>query len=66
MFKRPSIFNSVIALVLSLVNIYTAQNGHWSVTAIVTICIIGICVTVMGSMLLVHELWFLRKLRQLP
>ncbi|KAH7146762.1 hypothetical protein B0J13DRAFT_584261 [Dactylonectria estremocensis] len=47
-----SIFNSVIALVL--------------ITAIVTVCIIGVCVTVMGSMLLIYELWFLSKLRQLP
>ncbi|KAH7134130.1 hypothetical protein EDB81DRAFT_902948 [Dactylonectria macrodidyma] len=59
----PGLLNSVVALLMSLVNIYTAQNGDWSVTAIVTVCIIGICGVMMGLMLAAFELWFLAQLK---
>ncbi|CAG2009900.1 unnamed protein product [Fusarium graminearum] len=37
----PGLLNSIVALLMSLVNIYTAQYGSWSTTAIVTVCVTG-------------------------
>ncbi|KAH7123397.1 hypothetical protein B0J13DRAFT_455673 [Dactylonectria estremocensis] len=51
--------------VFFLVNIYSAQNGDWSVTAIVTVCIIGSSVFILGSMLAVYEFWLVEKLKRL-
>ncbi|EXL39881.1 hypothetical protein FOCG_17548 [Fusarium oxysporum f. sp. radicis-lycopersici 26381] len=60
----PGLLNSVVALLMSVVNIYTAQNGEWSITAVVTVSIIGVWGTITALMLVVYELCFLRKLRQ--
>lgn len=55
--------NAVVAFLMSLINIYTAQNGEWSIMAIITVCIIGAWGIVIALMLALCELWFLRKLR---
>ncbi|KAH6869634.1 hypothetical protein B0T10DRAFT_593434 [Thelonectria olida] len=59
----PGLLNAIVAFLMSLINIYTAQDGDWSATAIVTVCIIGAWGIVTASILAVCELWFLRKLR---
>ncbi|RSL60286.1 hypothetical protein CEP53_005475 [Fusarium sp. AF-6] len=61
----PSLLNSVVAFLMSLINVYTAQEGSWSVTAIVTTCIVGIWGLTMVLLLALCELWFLRNLRQM-
>jgi hypothetical protein len=48
---------------MSLVNIYTAQDGEWSTIAIVTVCIIGTWGIATGSSLAICEMWLLRKMR---
>ncbi|KIM93129.1 hypothetical protein OIDMADRAFT_138373 [Oidiodendron maius Zn] len=35
----PTLLNSFIGLITTLVNVYTTQGGHWSVTAIITAAI---------------------------
>ncbi|KAI8648890.1 hypothetical protein NCS56_01505400 [Fusarium sp. Ph1] len=60
----PELLNSAVALLTSLINVYTAHDGEWSVTAIVTVCIVGSWGALMGALLGICEFWFSRKLRQ--
>ena len=57
--------NSLLAFIVSLINIYTAQNGTWSIAAIVTVCMVTATGLVMGTMVMVCEFWYLRKLKHL-
>ena len=61
---RPGLLNSIVALVMILVNVYTAQEGNWSVTAIVAVCIVGCWSAGMGLTYAVYELWILRELKR--
>jgi hypothetical protein len=40
---RPGLFHSLIGLLTTIANIFSAQGGHLSVTAKVTICVTTIC-----------------------
>jgi hypothetical protein len=50
---------------MSLINVYTAQEGSWSVTAIVTTCIVGTWALTMALLFAFYELWFLKSLKQM-
>ncbi|KAI3571434.1 hypothetical protein IWW34DRAFT_291847 [Fusarium oxysporum f. sp. albedinis] len=60
----PGLLNALMALLTGLTNVYTAQDGDWSVAAIVTVSIAGFCSLFMGLMLLLYQFWFLRLLKQ--
>jgi hypothetical protein len=55
---RPDLRNSLVGLINSLVNIYTAQDGFWSVTAIVTTTVTGTCLVVMFVLYLVYKIYY--------
>lgn len=54
-----------MALLTCIINIYTAQSGDWSVSAVVTVVIVGVCIIHMGSMVVVYQFWYLRKLKEI-
>ena len=54
--------HSVIGLLTTFVNVSTAHNKHWSVTAIITIVIIGIFTGNMSLLYLLYS-WFLEKIK---
>jgi hypothetical protein len=60
----PSLTNSAIGLITTIINIYTAQSGFWSITAIVTAAVTGSCTTIMIVLLLVFDTWGLRKIKK--
>ena len=60
--KRPVLLNSVVGLITVLVNVYTAQGGHWSVTAEVTIVVIGMYAGSMSVLTLVYN-WLLEEIK---
>ena len=47
-----------------VVNIYTARDGEWSVTAKVTAIVIGACVFVMFLLFLLYNQWALARVRK--
>ncbi|KAH0537622.1 hypothetical protein FGG08_005614 [Glutinoglossum americanum] len=51
----PVLLNSIVGLINILVSVYTAQGGHWSATAKITIIIIGVFVGSMLVLLLVYN-----------
>ena len=64
MLFRPLTLNSVAGLITTLVNVYTAQQGVWSVTAKVTAIVTGSCVFVAGLLFALYNFWALSKVRQ--
>ena len=64
MFIRPVTLNSVAGLITTFVNVYTAQQGVWSVTAKITAIVTGSCVLVAGILFALYNFWALRRVRQ--
>ncbi|KAH6694349.1 hypothetical protein BKA61DRAFT_439549, partial [Leptodontidium sp. MPI-SDFR-AT-0119] len=58
----PSLTNSAIGFLTTIINIYTARGGHWSVTAIVTAAVTGGYTTIMLVLLLAFDIWGMRKI----
>jgi hypothetical protein len=56
--------NSVAGLITTLVNVYTAQKGVWSVTAKITAIVTGSCVGVAGFLFAIYNFWALRRIRK--
>jgi hypothetical protein len=46
-----------------LINIYTAQGGQWSVTAKITISIVGFYLGATSTLTLIYNNWFLEKIK---
>ena len=42
-FYRPGVLHSSIALITTMINVYTAQDGIWTATSVVSITLIGAC-----------------------
>lgn len=57
--------NSVAGLITTLVNVYTAQEGVWSVTAKITAIVTGSCVGGAGFLFACYNFWALRRIRKL-
>ncbi|KAF4634582.1 hypothetical protein G7Y89_g3529 [Cudoniella acicularis] len=60
---RPGLLHSLTGLITTLINIYTAQGRHWSVTAKITIIVIGLCTGNMTVLYLVYNHWILEKMK---
>lgn len=60
----PATLNSVAGLLTTVVNVYTAQKGIWSITAKITAIVTGSCVGVAGGLFALYNFWVLQKVRQ--
>lgn len=47
----------------TIVNVYTAQKGVWSVTAKITAIITGCLIAVAGGLFAAYNFWILEKVR---
>ena len=63
MIQRPGLLHSLTGLLTALINIYTAQGGHWSVTAKITIIVISLCTGNMSVLYLIYNHWILEKMK---
>ena len=61
--KRPGLLHSLVGLITTLINIYTIQGGHWSITAKITVMTIGLCTGNMSMLYLVYNHWILEKIK---
>jgi len=50
-------------VISTVVNVYTQQNGHWSLTAEVTMIVTGSCMVITGALVLLYDLFVLRGIR---
>ena len=53
----------MIGLIKTLINVYAAQDGHWSVTAIITVVIISLCMASMSVLTLMYKNWLLKEIK---
>jgi hypothetical protein len=58
------LLNSLVSLLITLVNIITAHNNHWSITAKITLAVSGICTGFMFILFLVYS-WLLEEIKTL-
>jgi hypothetical protein len=56
--------NSLAGMITSIVNIYTAQHGVWSITARITAIVIGSCLIIAGLLFALYNFWALRRVRK--
>jgi hypothetical protein len=54
--NRPGLLNSLTGFTSTLINIYTAQEGSWSATAIITVTVTGTCTVGLFVIYLVYTL----------
>ncbi|MCJ1384488.1 hypothetical protein MMC17_007605 [Xylographa soralifera] len=60
----PGLLNSLAGLISTLVNIYSAQNGDFSVTAKVTVIATGVCSAITALLFLLYNNWALSRVKE--
>ncbi|MCJ1391376.1 hypothetical protein MMC18_004240 [Xylographa bjoerkii] len=60
----PGLLNSVAGLISTLVNIYSAQNGDFSITAKVTVIATGVCSAITALLFLLYNNWALSRVKE--
>ena len=63
LFDRPGLLSSLTGLITTFISIYTAKGGHWSVTAKMTIIVIGLYGAAMSILILIYDNWLLEKIK---
>jgi hypothetical protein len=53
-----------MGLISTIVNIYTARSGIWSITAITTAVVTGGFTTVMMALYLLYDMWLLNHIKK--
>ncbi|KAI1878564.1 hypothetical protein JX265_002741 [Neoarthrinium moseri] len=62
----PSVMNGLAGLISTLVMVYAAQNGAWSVTAKASAIVEGCCMAVFGILFVVYNNVMLKKVKKRP
>jgi len=60
----PGCLNSFAGLISTLVNVYSQQDGKWSVTAWVTATVTGACMVITGILFALYNFWILEKVKK--
>ena len=50
-------------MITTLINVYTAQGGYWSVTAKINITIVAVYLLTTAALTLIYNNWHLRKIK---
>lgn len=61
---RPILVNSATGFINTLINVYTAHGGSWSVTAIVTASVTGSLALISGLLFLIYNGWLFKRLEK--
>lgn len=62
--SSPATLNAVAGLLTTIVNVYTAQKGVWSVTAKITAITTGCLIAIAGGLFATYNFWILEKVRE--
>jgi hypothetical protein len=63
MIQRPRLLCSFTGLITTLINVYTVQGGHWSVTTKITIIVISLYIGNISVLYLIYNHWILEKMK---
>ncbi|KAI5794268.1 hypothetical protein DFH27DRAFT_565720 [Peziza echinospora] len=61
----PGMLNSLAGIISTVVNVHTAQQGKYSLTAIITVVVTASSTAINGILWLVYNYWALRKVQEL-
>ncbi|KAL3459607.1 hypothetical protein BJX64DRAFT_279113 [Aspergillus heterothallicus] len=56
----PTLLNTAAGMLTSLINIYTAKGGNWSVMALLAVIVSGVLAVSSAGLMLVYKFWKLR------
>ncbi|PVF92929.1 hypothetical protein CPB86DRAFT_144680 [Serendipita vermifera] len=59
----PGMLNGLTGVLSTLINVYTAQDKRWSITARVSIIIEGACLIIFGILFAIYSTWMLRRVK---
>jgi len=59
----PAFLSGITGLLSTIINVYTAQHGDFSITAKVTAIVTGACTGVAFALFLIYNNWMLDKVR---
>ena len=60
----PGCLNSLAGLLSTLVNVYSQQDGTWSVTARVTAAVTGGCMVLLAALFALYNFWILNRVKR--
>lgn len=60
----PGTLNSLAGLLSTIVNVYTAQNHQWSITAKVSAIVEAGCLAICGALFIFYSNWMLARVRK--
>ncbi|KAF4182504.1 hypothetical protein CNMCM8694_006752 [Aspergillus lentulus] len=60
----PVLLNAIAGLLTTFVNVYTAQNGEWSIMAVVTVIVTGISTAVSLSLTIIYKFGKLERVKR--
>ncbi|KAA8642350.1 hypothetical protein EYZ11_012327 [Aspergillus tanneri] len=60
----PVSLNTIAGLVTTLINVYTAKDGYWSIMALLTVIVSGFLAAVSLIFTLVYRFWKLRLIKE--
>lgn len=66
---RPTLMHSAMGLGSSLLNVYSMQDGQWSITAIITVVVIGVWFVLSIALFVLYDRFMvpgLKKQRWMP
>ncbi|KAF8466353.1 hypothetical protein BDZ91DRAFT_633404, partial [Kalaharituber pfeilii] len=61
----PGTLNSLAGVISTVVNVQTAQDGKWSLTAVVSVTVTAVSTVVNGTLWVVYSQWALRKVQEM-
>jgi ABC-type nickel/cobalt efflux system permease component RcnA len=56
--------NSIAGLISTIVNVYSAQNGQYSITAKITTVVTGACTVITAGLFLLYNNWALERVKK--
>lgn len=62
--SRPTLLSSLAGVLSTIVNVYSAQDGVWSVTAKIAAIVTGSCAGVSLLLFLLYHYWALRGIKK--
>ncbi|PTB40413.1 hypothetical protein M441DRAFT_70211 [Trichoderma asperellum CBS 433.97] len=62
----PTLMHSAVGLGTAILNIYSIQGGQWSITAIVTVSIVGAWLVISVGLYILYNFFLLPRLKELP
>jgi len=60
----PGAFHALAGLLSTIINVYTAQDKQWSITARISAIVEGICLVICGVLFLFYSNWMLERVKK--